>query len=498
VAEPGNQDTTYQYQSVTNTSGSVIGYQLVGIRSPLANDAVVAGVQANNETTYTQIGYDILGRVSSVTDPAATVGASQLENTINYLIGMTNEHVVGATEPAGYSKQVVYDSLNRTTEVYNNQGLGTSYVWDPVHDLLYSTTNPEGLMTSTVYDDEDRPVSQYGPAPSSWFTTWSWTLPNNTTMTEGQSLYSPDHRFQFTFQTDGNVVLYGPSGVLWAAGTGGDTATALTMQNGGNLVELNGSTVVWSSGTAGDGSTTQLEVQNDGNVIMSNSSGPVWETNTSGWVASPTPGTYGTPLSADTNKVARSDEAYDQGLTGLGVAYMAVSEPSTNNASLINAPLLHGTNIATDGTMTHDWGTTAPVSTSNNDWGFSMTGNMRLPTTGNWQFTLGSDEGMRMWIDNQLVVDDWQDNPYWTGNTTNYTALVTNTYTFNNTVANSAHSVRIDYYHIAASTNADFTLQMTPPGGSQTSQVATYFFPNYSQPTSTTSYDATYGKFELW
>lgn len=487
VTNPGNEDTTYQYQKVTDASNNVVGYQLVGIRDPLANDAVSAGIRSNDETTYTQVSYDVLGRAISVTEPAATAGATQIENTIDYYIGSTDEHVVGATEPTGYNRRVQYDSLFRTTKVYDNQGLVTSDVWDPVKDLLYSTTNPEGQMSTTVYDDQDRPASQYGPALATQFNTWSWTMPNNTTWTEGTSMWSPDHRFEFIFQTDGNVVLYGPNGAMWASNTGGQTATGLVMQSDGNLVEYNGGTAIWSTQTTGSGSTTYLTVQNDGNAVLYNSSGPVWETNTAtNWGISPTPSTYGTPLSSYTNQVARTDTAYDQGLTGLGVAYMDVQEPGTNNASLVQAPLLHSTNIASDGTITHSWGSSAPIAAANGDWGFSMTGTMRLPTTGSWQFQLTSDEGMNMWIDGANVLSDWKDNN--TGSPTK-----SDGYTFSNGTANQAHAVRIDYYHLASSSNATFSLAMTPPGGSQTTQVASYFSPNYSLQTSTTAYDATNG-----
>ncbi|HUC89770.1 MAG TPA: hypothetical protein VMR45_03135 [Patescibacteria group bacterium] len=43
--------------------------------------------------------------------------------------------------------------------------------YHPQKDLLYTTTDSTGLLSSTIYDDEDRPISSYGPAPSTWFTT---------------------------------------------------------------------------------------------------------------------------------------------------------------------------------------------------------------------------------------------------------------------------------------------------------------------------------------
>lgn len=495
VSKPGNADTIYEYEEVDNAAGQVSGYRIWGIRSDLANDAVLAGERSDSDNyTLTNIGYDSLGRVNDVTTPSPdSSDTNYLEYQFDYNSGSTEEHQVGATEPAGYTEKAEYDNFFRTTRVYDNQGLATVYTWDPVKDLLYATTNPEGLMSTTIYDDEDRPVGQYGPAPASEFNTWSWTLANTQGLTEGQSLYSPDHRFQFIFQTDGNLVLYGPSGALWASGTGGQAATNVSMQSDGNLVIYNGGTAIWASNTTWAGSTSYLVVQNDGIVQMYNSAGPVWSAGQGGWGSSPTQGGYGTPLSAYVNQIAHSDMAYDQGMTGLSVAYMQIN-PSTDNESLVDAPISHSLNIASDGTISHDWGSTAPVSTSNGDWGFSMTGSMRLPSTGNWSFNVTADEGIKMWIDDQLVLNDWKENQYWSGNTQQY-PNPTNTfsYTYNNTIADSYHTVRIDYYHLTASSDATFALQMTPPGGSQTSQVAQYYSPDYGLATSTTTYDSTYG-----
>ncbi len=387
VLKPGNDTTTFQYTAVQN-AGNTIGYQLTGIRGGLANDAIVAGVRADDSTTYTAIAYDALGRATSITAPAASAGATRMQNTIQYLpgtigyqygnpatgyYGATQEHVTNATEPQGYTTRVEYDNLFRTTTSYGVQGLATTSQWDSAKDLLYATTSPEGLMATTIYDDDDRPITQYGPAPSSWF----------------------------------------------------------------------------SSSTNSQTGHTEI-----------------------------------TPQSAHVSQVARTDTAYDQNLTGLAAAYFTMGTMPANSASLTGAPALHSTNIASDGTISHTWGSTPPVPNYSGNWGFSMTGKMRLPTSGSWTFNLTSDDGVRMWIDDVLVVDDWKDNSSSVGHPA---------YTFSNSTANSLHSVRIDYYHLTSSSSATFTLAMTPPGGSQTTAVATYFTPDYSLPTSGTSYDSTFG-----
>lgn len=83
--------------------------------------------------------------------------------------GVTDMHVVGATEPSGFSKRVVYDSLLRTTKSSDLTGQANISEWDNVKDLKLSSTDATGLKSTTIYDADDRPVDSYGPAPATWF-----------------------------------------------------------------------------------------------------------------------------------------------------------------------------------------------------------------------------------------------------------------------------------------------------------------------------------------
>jgi len=176
IAEPGNEYLDYQYEQV-QTNGVTVGYRINAVRDSLANDAIGAGVRANDDTTKTQIAYDIFGRVTSVTQPAATAGASRMQHTIEYLpgaldksyMGATQQHIVGATEPNGFGRRVEYDGLYRTTKDTDIANLSTVTAWDPAKDLQYSTTDATGLMSTTIYDDEDRPTDSYGPAPNTYY-----------------------------------------------------------------------------------------------------------------------------------------------------------------------------------------------------------------------------------------------------------------------------------------------------------------------------------------
>lgn len=102
-------------------------------------------------------------------------------------------------------------------------------------------------------------------------------------MLPSQRITSPDNRFYLILQPgDGNLVLYGPSGALWASNTAKGRSTALAMQADGNLV-LRGSTneTLWSTGTNGNTGAV-LIVQNDGNLVVKSGATVLWASVTGG------------------------------------------------------------------------------------------------------------------------------------------------------------------------------------------------------------------------
>lgn len=482
IEEPGNEITDYQY----DTLGRV-----VAVRDVAANDAVAAGVRTNDATVLTELTYDDLGRVKSVKQPAATTGASRTEHTVAYssttldlkrynngvndhlttyahmatsgynqeyvigsvytsqvsgtvqiysckvgndtftstsatcegqqvlgslgylyssqpvdyrslplyrctvtsagqrfdstttncegqtvevllgyvlapeaVQGTSEQHITGATEPNGFTRRVEYDKLLRTVKDTDIANLTDKTEWDIYKDLVYSTTDEAGLKSTTIYDDNDRPVSQYGPAPAAWF------------------------------------------------------------------------------------------------------------------------GTDRKPLTAYAGQVPRTDTAYDEGMTGLAVAYYGYSQAAR---SLSGAPKLHTTNLQGSAAANFSNTFTATPVTGQNDWGFRASGKMRFSATGQWNFRVQSDDGVRMYIDDVLQVDDWGNGP------TRYHPVQS----LSNTVANSVHKFKLEYYHAVDATssdNANVTLCLTPPGGTEAcSNIMQYFTPDYGLTTSSKVYDSTIG-----
>lgn len=117
-------------------------------------------------------------------------------------------------------------------------------------------------------------ASQMNPQPS---------VPYCSDMAPGEALFanesvwSGNGSYRLIMQTDGNLVLYGPSGALWASSTGG-TGNWAVMQGDGNLVVYNSaSKPLWATGTGWPGS--DLSVQNDSNLVMYSGSTPLWASN---------------------------------------------------------------------------------------------------------------------------------------------------------------------------------------------------------------------------
>lgn len=363
VEKPGSDITDYGY----DTAGRITQQ-----RDTLANDAVSAGVRSQDGTELSLVTYDPLGRVADVTLPAATVGATRMKHTYQYLPGNTSlMHINGATEPNGFTRKVTYDGTYRTLTESDAANLATTTEWDPKKDLVLSSTDPAGLKKTNIYDYAYRQIDTYGPAPSSWY------------------------------------------------------------------------------------------------------------------------GTDRKPLTTPTNyttQVPHTQTGYDEGINGLAAAYYNVTTASNGTGSttkvLSGAPKSHSAGIGpTNGDLLKTWNGTPPFTPdSGNGWGTRLTGDIHMTTAGNYNFRIFSDDGVRLWIDDQLIVDDWNDGAQRSHATG----------TFNNTAspADSWHRVRLDYYNKAGDSDARLEVYMTAPGGSETSSIGSLLTPLYGLTTTKKVYDS--------
>ncbi|MDA0633956.1 NlpC/P60 family protein [Nonomuraea sp. MCN248] len=106
-------------------------------------------------------------------------------------------------------------------------------------------------------------------------------------LASGDWIESPSHAYRLVMQGDGNLVLYGPAGALWATYTSApeNSGAYLANQGDGNLVIYRPDrSVVWASRSHAAGGGT-LIMQNDGNVVNYGAAGPFWSTYTNGGVS---------------------------------------------------------------------------------------------------------------------------------------------------------------------------------------------------------------------
>jgi hypothetical protein len=108
------------------------------------------------------------------------------------------------------------------------------------------------------------------------------TLGPGQRMHGGDSIRSTNGTYALNMQTDGNLVLYGPTGLVWAADTVGHAGAFVTMQNAGNLVVYSATNVpLWARPSSGYLEGSRLVLQNDRNlVIYSPGNLLTWATNT--------------------------------------------------------------------------------------------------------------------------------------------------------------------------------------------------------------------------
>lgn len=335
---------------------------LTGIRDVAANDAVAAGIRVNDASVSTEVGYDNLARAISVRGPGATSTSIRHTDTVEYLPTSTQRHTNDAAEPNGYSQYIEYDNLLRTTKDCDVQVLCTLNEWDANKDLLYATTDPTGLKSTTIYDANDVSTDQYGPAPTAWF------------------------------------------------------------------------------------------------------------------------GSDRKPLSQYTNQIPHAQTSYDEGIRGPAVGWYDYSQPAGTPAGvLFGASKLYTTGLTSSspGTLSADLATPPITPTAGMQGvGLRATGKLWLPNGTYWMNATTSD-GVRVWVDDTLVIDGWADSASRTVTGTSFTVS-----------SSTPKRLRIEAYRRSGS-GGTFSLTMKQDGAFDwTSDWSSWLKPDYNLPTTTKVFDS--------
>jgi beta-glucosidase len=208
------------------------------------------------------------------------------------------------------------------------------------------------------------------------------------------------------------------------------------LQNTGNILPIDSSSVKSIAVIGADASTSAQTV--GGGSAGVTSSGTV------------------TPLQGITSRAGSGIQVnYAEGPSSGGSlpAVPASAFASPLSASFYNNMTLSGTPVATraDPNIDFNFNGQSPQSGVNaTQWSSKWTGTLNPPATGTYTFSLTSDDGSRLFINGQQVIDNWRDQ-----------ASNTETATVNLTAGQPA-SVEVDYYQDGGGSNVSLGWQ--PPG----------------------------------
>jgi len=282
VLDPGNERTMFGYQS---------NGWLKQIRDATANDSIpVEAASGTDDAASTRITYTG-DKVTTVTLPAPD-GISQStrpSRTYGYESGRTSITIAGLTDAVQWAE---YDAAWRQTARVSAMGVRTTQAWDSAKDLVLSSTDSTGLVSTRIYDTVDRAVESYAAAPAACF--------------------------------------------------------------GNDRRPISDPTSVSACGVV----------------------------------------------------PAKSSTVYDGGLNGLQVAWY------TNTRKLQGKPTHYTLGVGnTDGSINIDWGNNSPVSGTISADNFSarLTGLITFPQAGTFQLRAFADDGVRIWLNDVLVLDRWYD-----------------------------------------------------------------------------------------
>lgn len=139
-----------------------------------------------------------------------------------------------------------------------------------------------------------------------------------------------------------------------------------------------------------------------------------------------------------------STTSYDEGLQGLQVTYFA-----TNSFS--GRPFDFGLGLSggTGNLASRDWGAGSPVTgLSADNFSLRMHGVVTFPSAGNWQFRTTMDGGGRLYLDDNLIINDFPVDAI---------ASTVNSQILTGITANEQRRIRLDFYERTG--DAELTLQ---------------------------------------
>ncbi|WP_369818002.1 PA14 domain-containing protein [Cellulomonas sp. Root485] len=173
IVDPGTKVTDLAYDGTG---------KITTVRTPALTDWIAAHPPTGTDPgpaidiAYCQAIDPCDQKVATVTLPPAngSAGTARLSSTFAYYPSATPATVPSTTTVTrtglGLARTVEYDaSLRQTSDATPAATTAATQSWLGNKDLLVAATDPAGRMSTTRYDNRDRPTDTYGPAPASCF-----------------------------------------------------------------------------------------------------------------------------------------------------------------------------------------------------------------------------------------------------------------------------------------------------------------------------------------
>lgn len=514
VITNGGETSTFGYTDscLPRTSCVMLSSQ----QTPLAYDAISAGVRADNPTVNSELSYDIIGRAQDITLPAPTENAFRakhqykyLGNSLNELFrlykpGSPNTHILtkssatpGSTEAWKMVSTLKQPAPDTKLALLCKRPTGAFFATtEPTCYSTYGNTKVEelGYLYTAPTGDATTPVSRLRASDG-------YTLEYNTTSLAGWVTeevlgygYAPGYSISATQTKEiGETEPLGYSqrveyDSLYRTTRAYDKTGKSTIQEWDAVKDL-----LYSATDATGLKSTTIYDPNDMPV---ESYGPAPST----WF-----GAGRKPTAAYLSQVPRTATSYDEGIKGPAVSWFNFK--SANGGVLFGAPKLHTTGFTSSATpgnsnptyMLHDYRTVSlpftpdySATTGVDGYGFSATGKLTFPSTGTYTIRSWSDDSARMYLNDAQLFSSWG------AKTEGVTAQAAMTATF---VAEAGKSYRFRYDYGHVGTMGAMDLWLAGPGIADTSggqglgtrDWSTWLKPDYGLQTSTKVFDAQAG-----
>ncbi len=476
IVAPGGQITDYAYDSLG---------RIVQVRDSAAADVVAAGGRSDLDNVVTSLSYDSLGRIQSVKAPSATVGGQRLEHTINYQLSSQlllnrfysptlNEHrVSNAATLAGYNFESSYGYLYK--DAISGGQLLFSCLVGSTDEMVSTDPNCEG---TAVLGRLGYVYSPSSPQPAG-------------TSPLYRCRFGGEHFVSVTPNCEGQIVEsllgyiansrdYDGQSDMHVTGTAEPQGFSKRVRYDSLLRTKSETDLTGKTNQTEWDSVKDLQLsQTDATGLKSTTIYDQLDRATDSYGPAPRDwyGTDRKPVAVHVNDIPHTSTGYDESITGFAVSVF-------NNSKLLGAPKLYTTGFNQSNEPSYVIGLNNGTVVPTDGLSFRAVGKVRLDQAASYTFRLYHGTGARLYIDNQLVVDDWTEGA----------ERFSPEYTYANTTAGKYVNVTIEAHKsggAADTTRVAAVLQEKIAGastyvGTSLNQSLT---PAYNLTTSTTAYD---------